>query len=249
MTRTAFRDGRQYLLLEAGTKGLREDRVIGMRRLGLEPELRGFVNEFGLKLAETAKEDSDHSYIDNINWKQAISLPFALRAEALTLPEFWGVYRTLEEGMNGRRVYNGLGKKVNERQIRVWHDEWFGKRGPQRGVWIDALFFEKNGALYIKQNHRIREDGLLVAGMSAKLKKHCEISWGLIDISSVNEQGLWTRISDEGKIYGYSPVKNSVAWFYANSGGAGLGCDGDPTYSDSSLGVIASATREHAPFL
>ena len=246
MVRTPFRDGSQYLLLEE-QEWRQEQRVIGMHRLGMEPELKNLSASFNMGLAESAKERNGHKYIGNITWKQGICLNLILGVETPTLREFLDVYHTLDAGRRGERdIYDGLGKKVDEKEATKWFNELFGRRKPYRAAWLDAHFVKRGKSLYLEQQHNFSESGL-VPSNSSKLLPYLHNS-GWLDVSSVNKQGLAVRKSAEKKLYGFSPEENTVARFDANSGGASLSCGGDPAGSDSNLGVIASASRERAPF-
>ena len=66
-------------------------------------------------------------------------------------------------------------------------------------------------------------------------------------INNHTKQGLPLENNPEGSLWYRAPMKdnNSVARFDADSGGAGLICDRDPTNSNASLGVrfVRSASR------
>lgn len=250
MKRTAFRDGTQYLLLEARQHGRQEfpERVVSMNRLGLGPELQALSRQFSVQFRSNAMEKNGHGYIGNITWEQGLTLNQILGVETPTLREMWDVYGVLKQGINGKRVYTGLGKKVGEKQIRAWYDELFGKREPLRAMWIDAHFVENKGHLYLEQRHCLNDRGRLYPLSIKRMLKHVD-SDGYVDYSSVNWQGVAVRTSEESEIYQHVPQNNCVAGFCANSGGASLECNGDPTVSDSNLGVLSSALRERAPFL
>ena len=69
------------------------------------------------------------------------------------------------------------------------------------------------------------------------------------DFNRVNSQGLADKGSKDSNqdyvkgqnVYFWKPELNRVAWFYAGSVRAVLGCVGDPSDSSSSLGVFACA--------
>lgn len=50
----------------------------------------------------------------------------------------------------------------------------------------------------------------------------------------LNLEDCWFFIQQP---FAFNQLNNLVAWFYAYSGRAVLGCDGGPTYADASLGV------------
>lgn len=118
-------------------------------------------------------------------------------------------------------------------------------------TWLDSKFIEGAGALGLDiiTNHKVVINGLSksLAGKIRMPLETCIQEYCFIDLDSINSQGLPAikSPSQEYKqgqsIYFWHPIKDRVAWFVANSDGADLDCDGDPSDSDSSLGVFLCA--------
>ena len=119
-------------------------------------------------------------------------------------------------------------------------------RNPLRAEWLDADFKTKGEDLYINTNHVLNENGILVPKNSEILDKNTlmkdknpGISLDDYIMNNHISQGLPSKDVKSGDLYYWSPGKdnNSVARFGADSGGADLGCSGDPSFGDSNLGV------------
>jgi len=145
-----------------------------------------------------------------------------------TLPEFVEILKYTKN--NNQDIYDGITKVES----------------PWRAEWIDADFKQKDGNLCINSKH-IYQGENLVHQESKHLQKNTLMedrdpgisldSW----INSPTKQGLPSKKTGSGNLYYWAPMSdnNSVAWFCAGSGRAGLYCDGDPSGSDSNLGVRA----------
>ena len=233
-----------YIILPGKTHGTYSypDLVVSMHRLGYNADVDKAVkwmrqnNDWkNLHLQNSQKEADGTDYIGNINWNIALTLNKKLGNMTLNPRQFIDFKELLEAGIAGKRkVHNGLGKKIDEPLLTSVYKEICEVRGPWRAEWLDAAFTEQNGALYITTDHNLQ--GYNVKGRTELLEDHVrEDSW--IDITSFNRQGLPTKKARAQKLYYYSPVAGRVARFSANSGGAFLDCDGNPTDSDARLGV------------
>ena len=113
-------------------------------------------------------------------------------------------------------------------------------------TWLNALFKENNGNLEIIQNLEVITDSngkKALQGNSQPLdnpiRENC-----YVDLE-FNNQGFPIRKSREREykqgenIYFWNPRADRVAGFYANSGGAGLYCNGGPAYRGAELGGFA----------
>ena len=120
-------------------------------------------------------------------------------------------------------------------------------RDPWRSEWIDADFKLKNKKLYINSNHILDSNGNPIPQSSEILDPKTLMQDKTPGISldhylaNHTTQGLPTKKTKDGNLYYWTPIKNnnSVAWFSANSGRAGLNCQGDPAGRSSNLGVRA----------
>ena len=134
--------------------------------------------------------------------------------------------------------------KVNHKDI---YDDITEVKSPWRSEWLDADFKVKGEQLYVNYDHTLDSSGNLIPknsevliGDSLMTNKTPGIS--LEDyLDNHTSQGLPKSDIKDGKLYYYAPMKGneSVARFSANSGRAFLSCRGDPSYTDSDLGVRA----------
>jgi hypothetical protein len=114
-------------------------------------------------------------------------------------------------------------------------------RYPWRAEWLDASFevsgdevnmkyheFDSNGGIDRKEIHVsgvLTQDKLPGINLSAWIGN--------------NEYGLPRQSVVSGNLYYWHPRAERVAWFYADSDGADLGCNGNPGGRGTSLGVRA----------
>jgi len=115
--------------------------------------------------------------------------------------------------------------------------------------WLDADFKVKDKKLYINYNHVLDSNGNLIYKNSEVLDKATLMEDKTPGISledyltnNNTKQGLPSKNVKSGDFYYWFPGddNNSVARFDADSGGAGLDGDRDPSsVRDSSLGVFA----------
>ncbi|MDP1695979.1 MAG: hypothetical protein Q8L29_03635 [archaeon] len=105
-------------------------------------------------------------------------------------------------------------------------DEILTVREPYRSEWLDAKFSEQGKDMFIEH----------FGQKPAKLEK-CVAREGWVDMNSYNSQGMPTKTIKKHELYFYPPTADTVAGFSADSNGASLDCDRDPTNSYTSLGV------------
>ena len=126
----------------------------------------------------------------------------------------------------------------------------YGGENPGAWTWLNAQFEEGDewklktviGIDEAKKKLKIKTETL-----ESFLEEDC-----LVDLS-FNSQGLpkpdARSVSQEYKkrknIYFYQPQDNAVARFNANSDGARLNCNGNPSVRDASLGVFGCAEGTH----
>lgn len=116
-------------------------------------------------------------------------------------------------------------------------------------TWLDALFKidPQTVAWFMETDHRVVQQGTNkeLQGQMRQLKPHYEQK-GLVELS-FNDDGLATNASSHDQynrgenMYFWRLENEKVARFGADSDRAGLDCDGDPTGSNSGLGVFACA--------
>ena len=115
-----------------------------------------------------------------------------------------------------------------------------GVRKPRRANWINARFKEKKDGMYMisedalinneYQNQTLKLDDCLMNNRQISLDE-----W----INSTTPDGLPPTNISYGDLYYWHPRDESVARFWSDSGGAVLGCYGDPGGLDSVLGVFS----------
>ncbi len=210
------------------------DVLVSMHRLGYSPEVERAAKTLGLALGDTAEEKGSHKYVGKINWEQAIRLNLALGNITLNPRQFIDFLQLLKTGASGQKVYDGRGKQLDKSKVETILDEIVTVRDPWRSEWLDARFTgQDNDNLNINYGHKL-VSGNLNPQYTEKLEPHLRNN-SKVDLDSFNRQGLGTKEGND--INFWYPVDGSVAGFDANSGGAGLGCYGNPQYSNSALGV------------
>ena len=166
-------------------------------------------------------------------WNETHSLLAQENLRMPTILEFTHFLKHLQSNKDNEE-YQTLFKEITE------------VRSPWRSDWLDAKFSEKDGKMFIQYNHYIDNEGNLQARNTEILDNYLtEDRAPGIDLSdwldNHNQFGLPTQNSKQGDLLYWSPVDGRVARFGALSDCAYLGCNGDPSYGDSSLGVFACA--------
>ena len=237
-------DPSSYIILPGRKHGLYEypDFLAAMHRLSHNSDVERAAKQLGFEVANSGTEQGGIKYIGNINREQAIKLNANLGNSTLTLRQFIDFKELLESGLvNKAMVYNGAGRQLSTADIQPIYNEIFEVRKPWRSEWLDAIFTEQNGDLFINYEHCLANNNL-TPNKSEKLEEYVtKNSW--IDVSSFNKQGLPTKKSKAQKLYYYFPVNDTVAGFCADSGWAVLGCYRNPLGSYPSLGVRAARKK------
>ena len=176
------------------------------------------------------------------NWFDAHKLLAAEGAYMPTIRQFVDFVKLLKSGS----ALNGKGKPIDKAIINSTLDDIF-KLGNYGGRWLDADFKVVGNVLNMNYGHRVDGSGLKYKHseqlISSTLMSDRKPGIDLTDwISRATNQGLPSQDAIQGDIWYYKPLadNNSVARFGADSGGAGLVCNGVPSYTDSSLGVHAA---------
>jgi len=152
-------------------------------------------------------------------------------------------YQKVNEALQGRAVsYNASGELIEGERLKQYahtlnHDCW---------AWINDSFAEGRGFLGLDVVTTIGIENGKPAFQREPLED-CLQEDCYAEVESANSQGFLTR---RGKIQKYEPGKSVYFWyprkdfavrFGALPGDAFFGCDGDPQYSDSRLGVFVCA--------
>ncbi len=143
------------------------------------------------------------------------------------------------------KAFYGSGKQIDSKTLERLYDEITEVRDPWRAEHLDAKF-SKGGIPVINTKwgityHKINQDGTLTPVteplqdvlMSDKKPGISIDDW----LKNATDQGLPSPKVSDGQLWYWHPRDGAVAGFDANSGGAGLGCYGNPQYSNSALGV------------
>ena len=153
----------------------------------------------------------------------------------LTIRQFVDFINLLKSG----KVYNGLGKEINQRRIDSILEDILTQREFLRAEWNDVKFKLVNGVLHIQYNHR-HVNGQLQPQNSEPLEEYL-MQYRRISLdhwlSNANSQGLPVPNTNNGSLYYWHPGDNSVAMFGSYSNGADLNCGRDPGVSFPALGV------------
>jgi hypothetical protein len=135
--------------------------------------------------------------------------------------------------LKSEKAYNGKGNKIKRTTLRNLLNEITEVKSPYRAEHLDAKF-KTNTITY----HKINPNGTTIQ-VTEPLEDH--LTSDKIDLNSwlknANSQGLPKPDTQDGDLYFWHPRKDRVAGFIADSGWAGLDCDGDPAYSGPRLGV------------
>ena len=150
--------------------------------------------------------------------------------------------------LRSRKAFDGTGKRIRKSRLNEVLDDITKVREPYRGEHLDGLFSRKDEKLQITY-HKFNSDGRLES-VTELLDEDTLIEdrtpgISLEDwINNPTFQGLPRKNVKSGSLYYWCPKENFVARFGANSGGADLSCDEDPSDSSSSLGVRVARVKE-----
>ena len=195
---------------------------------------------------------------NNLNWEDT---HFKLNENGLYMPT---IPLFMQHLMNVIEAYKSKGKKtlfdasgnpVSEKDLgdiyfhlMKDHIAVYGSN-PGAWTWLDARFAD-DGGMKILSGHRTSKDSqgnrILKPGKTENLESYLSEDC-YADLDSASRQGLLTRKSQSqsyvqgSNVYFWHPIDGRVARFYANSGGADLGCGGNPSGGYSNLGVFAVA--------
>ncbi len=233
-----------YIILPGKSHGSYEypDIEVGMHRLGYAPFMTEIAKALDIGLKNTANEKDGTPYIADINNWDALKLNLSLGNFTLNPRQFIDFKELLEEGIKGKRVYDGNGKRIEPGVLRAVHEEMFAAREPFRGEHLDAHFVENNGVLYFESNHILKGNNL-VPTISEVLERKVETQ-GWIDANSFNHQGLPTKKARKDELCYWSPENETVVRFVAGSGRVGLHYGWYPDSRDAGLGVRPAHTKK-----
>ena len=237
-------DKSEYIILEGRQHGSYsyDDLIVCMHRLGFGPDVEKEAGGLGLNVSNISKEKDGTDYIGNINWENALKLNLALGNVTLTPRQGIDLMIDLKEGIRGaKKLYDAKGKEVGAGRIKRMYDEIWQVREPLRGEWLDAKFLDNNG-MNILYGHELDNRGNLKPNYNQPLEG-CLAQDGLVEIGSVNWQGMFTKASNKGNFSFYCPKNGKVARFGAGSDRANLNCNGNPTNLNDWLGVRAARAK------
>ena len=177
---------------------------------------------------------------DGLSWKE--TLQTILPAD-YNMPNNFRVLAQIAQLKSGNPIYYADDRsKVDKRVTDSVLDEMLSVRNPYRGFHTDAYFTEEKGILVLQSNHRI-VDGNIQHTYQDNLDPDTLMEDRLhgIDLEDLLQnstpQGLARKNIKKGSLYFWHPRPDSVSWFDAYSGRAGLYCVGDSGDSNVRLGV------------
>jgi hypothetical protein len=230
------------------------DLLVSIPKLGMDPR----IEALGLGVKNTANEGKSGDgapFIGNIKHKPAQDLVLGLeQRKTLVLPHLYDtdlVYDLLMSQEDPNFVlYRGDGVELDPKIALQILDERFGFdkgkirfRGPWRGEWL-ANTFGKNNTSYHVINPSCRNLEYVTRDLDPDTlmedRRISMLDWA----KNPTSNGLPRKGIEKGKLTYCYPRKGAVARFLASSDGAGLGCNGDPEYSYSGLGVRVAKIKE-----
>ena len=197
-----------------------------------------------------AKRESDK----NLDWEDTVNA-LLNKAGAYHMPnisEFVSHFYNVLEAVQGKRtLYDGKGKPLKKDEAVNLYKYLTTDFDGGCWTWLDANFVKGSGfnKLNLRTNHRKGAKGKLIfdeSPLEITLGKDCYVD---LNRTKLNKQylpkpGLESSNQNyrQGEnIYFWCPKKNAVAGFRADSDGADLDCNRDPSNSHESLGVFVCA--------
>ena len=171
------------------------------------------------------------------NWTEQHNLLYQEQAQMLSIRQFVDFLSLLKSG----KAFDGRGNKIDSNELESILEDIIAVKKPFRAEYLDADFKVINKVLHINYEHTLK-NGILTPKYSEPLAD-CLMESKIINfndwLANANYQGLPVKNVESGKLYYYKPGEddNSVAWFDADSGRAGLSCGRNPSDTYSSLGV------------
>lgn len=219
---------------------------VSMHRLGYTPEVEQAARKLSLTVTNTGVEADGHQYIGSIQWDPALRLNRALGNQTLVPRQGIDLMLDLREALDGKKtLVDGRGNALTKERLRPFYNEMWEVREPWRAEWLDARFSNTNGVMRMAYDHQLQGTNL-VARSNDVLMPYLEDSAVKADLATFNPQGLPTKKSRSSALHFWKPSDGSVAWFVADSDGAGLVCGGGPSGSYPQLGVFACAEGARA---
>lgn len=236
-------DTKNWIALPQEFSGLDYPLSIDPARISYNSAVEIAEKNLGLDLENTSRDSLGREFIGDINHSEALKLNEIMGNKTLSLIEARSFLNLLYQGMQGKiEVYTEKGERLKEEYLQKIFEDITKVQSPWRAEWLDC-FFEQREDLFVK--YHVFEDGKVVQ-KSEKLDKNTLMQDKTPGISlegwleNPTQEGLPPKKIKEGSLFYWAPVNNRVAGFGAYSGGAGLGCDGDPSVRGSDLGVRAA---------
>ena len=232
-----------YILLPAGQYG-REgypDLYIGMKRVSLDARLEKALQTKGIQLSKKGNEaprNNTQGFLGYINHQEALQINNALGGFTPSLLLSKEFLSLLEAGISqGKEIHNGAGSKIQIPTLEAIYKDITEVRSPWRSEWYGTRFHGSNINYCTVTPKGVLQDVTRPLGnahLTQQKTPGIDFKYWLKNATS---HGLPLSHCPDGALYYWPPGNDTVAGFGADSGGAVLNCDGDPTYSDSSLGV------------
>ena len=178
----------------------------------------------------------------NNNWNKTHELLQANNQHMPTIKQFADFLKLLKSG----KAFNQQGRQISSQTLEQIFNEITEVRSPWRAEWLDADFKVINDTLHINYNYNEQSQPSNSEPLQPYLQQDKTPGIDLEHwINNPTSQGLPKPNTQDGNLWYWQPLNdnNSVARFDASSGGADLGCGGDPWDSGSSLGVRLCAKK------
>ncbi len=173
---------------------------------------------------------SEFPYLPNHNWSQHHHKLHTIQAVMTPSRDLIDLILELQ---SGKKMFHGNGDIISSTRKKEILDYIIKKVNPWRAENLDNYFHVFNDETYMDTNH-------IVLNNKIEHTKRDKVDFigqfGLTSFKYFNKDGLASKLKGEEVRFNY-PENNRIARFSADSGGAGLYCGRDPTYSDTELGV------------
>ena len=195
---------------------------------------------------------------EELKGKNWTTTHFKLAENGLYMPRidhFMTHYLNVKAAASGKAtLYDGKGNTIPKSEAKELWDYLSTNHNGGCYTWLDAIFKEKSGKLYLETDHKV-----VLSGNKKKLQGSESLLEKCVDENEVyvglnfNNQGLPTKKSAtqdykrSQNIYFWTPTDGTVAGFVAGSAGAVLGCNEGPSGGGGVLGVFSCAEGAAAP--
>jgi len=169
--------------------------------------------------------------LQNNNWEQQIRKLAERKGFITEIRDFLDLRYLLD---SRRKVYDGSDNLISTQEKQQRLDEMVARRDPWRAEYFGNRFFEHNRKGYMESGFRVINNEIKPTSVK-EINPLMPNGW--TSFKYFDENGLAIKLKGQVEVYYYAPVNGSVAGFNADSDGAYLGCNGNPSISNAGLGV------------